>query len=596
MWSLPASSPWYQRTELRLAAFGLSAVAAVYLGFLAVSVKNAEYFVRHWGYDVMAVSFFLWLSALWRSRATPLSARTSADRRAWWICAGLVAFFSLLAYAHEELRCKILYDEFVVQSTAFNMHYFREVSAMVRGYDLLGVFTSLSSYLDKRPYFFPFLLSLIHDLTGYRPLNAYLFNAVLYPCALGLAAWLARIFAGWRAAGLAIALLGSLPLLSQNATGSGLELLNFAMILFSAILGARYLAVPDEDRLSAFLLAVLLLAQTRYESAAYIGPAGLVVLIGWWRTKRMILSWIAVLLPLLLVPLALHNKVLSNSPILWELHENQSSRFSLDYLRGNLEGAGRFFLALDVRQANSLLLVAAGLLGLVWLVMRACRRDSWRGFTPVQLSLVCFGLGIAANTILIQFYYWASFDDNMSARFALPLHLLLVFLFLPFCAMLDRRWPATITLIALAGIFALGFSVPKEAYHMYSRMGIDEIEWERRVVASRPAMTRLIISDKSPEPWLLDRIPAVLLSAARGETSVVAAQLHDGYFREILVTQSLRPSTIEGDHELVPEDRLPDTYKLELLAERRFGTKITRISRLVAIVDPATNGEDAGVE
>jgi hypothetical protein len=288
--------------------------------------------------------------------------------------------------------------------------------------------------------------------------------------------------------------------------------------------------------------------------------------------------------------------VLSNSPVLWELHENQSSRFSFDYLRGNLEGAGRFFLAVDERQANSLLLAAAGSLGLLWLLARACRRESWHGFTPVQLSLLCFGLGIAGNTILIQFYYWASFDDNMSARFALPLHLLLVFLFLPFCAMLDRRWPATITLTALAGIFALGFSVPKEAYHMYSRMGIDEIEWERRVVAARPAMTRLIISNKSPEPWLLDRIPAVLLSAARGETGVVAAQLRDGYFREILVTQSLRPSTIEGDHELVPEDRLPDAYKLELLAERRFGTKITRISRLVAVADPAARSEGAGVE
>ncbi len=110
----------------------------------------------------------------------------------------------------------------------------------------------------------------------------------------------------------------------------------------------------------------------------------------------MILSWIAVLLPLLLVPLALHNKVLSNSPVLWELHENQSSRFSLDYLRGNLEGAGRFFLALDVRQANSLLLLAAGVLGLVWLLIRACRRDSWRGFTPVQLELSVSALAWAS--------------------------------------------------------------------------------------------------------------------------------------------------------------------------------------------------------
>jgi hypothetical protein len=60
-------------------------------------------------------------------------------------------------------------------------------------------------------------------------------------------------------------------------------------------------------------------------------------------------------------------------------------------------------------------------------------------------------------------------------------------------------------------------------------------------------------------------------------------QLGTSNFQEILVLQALRPMTPEGDHDIVPEDRLPASYHLETLVEKRFGTKIARISRLVSV-------------
>lgn len=54
------------------------------------------------------------------------------------------------------------------------------------------------NYIDKRPLLYPFLVSLAHDLTGYRVLNAFLVNVALHPLLLGLAWWLARrLAAGW---------------------------------------------------------------------------------------------------------------------------------------------------------------------------------------------------------------------------------------------------------------------------------------------------------------------------------------------------------------------------------------------------------------
>lgn len=574
---------WLTRTELRLGIFGVVAVAAVYVGFIAVPVAAAENLIRSWGYYIIASTFVWWLAALWRNRA-PGWLLWRELTRAGWVCVGLISLFTVLAAAHEDRGGKILFDEFAIQSTAFNMHYFREVATMVRGYDLLGVFASTDNYLDKRPYFFAFLVSLTHDLTGYRSANAWWLNLALYPVTLGLVAWVGRLLAGWRGACLAVALLGSLPVFGMNATGTGMELLNIAMILLVVITGARYLESPDEKRQSALVLSVILLAQTRYESALYVGLVALVVLHGWWRARRVVLSWAGIAAPALLVPLALHNKVLSNSPEMWELKGNQTSRFSAEYLPDNLAGAVRFFFNRDLAQGNSVLLVMLGAVGLVWLVMLAVRRRGrLTGFAPVRFSLGWIGAGMAANTVLVSFYYWASFDDPMASRFSLPLHLLLVFAAVQLAMACDRRFACSAILTVVAMVFTLGFSIPKEAHHLYARVGIDEVNWELRTVAQMPPAPRIVISNKSTLPWLMEKIPSILISRARGMADRLAAQLAERTFPEILVTQSLRPTTVDGQHQLVPEDRLPDDYRLELIVEKRFGTKIDRISRLVNI-------------
>ena len=573
-----------QRSDLRLAAIGLTSVSAVYLGFLSVSVGQAQVFIQNAGYYVLLLTFALWVFSLWRLWQ---ERTTGAATWSWQeqIAAGLVVLiFTGVAIAHETFRSKILNDEFVLQSTAFNMHFTREVAAMARGYNIMGTFVCTDTFLDKRPNFYPFLVSLVHDFTGYRPTNAHFLNALLLPVALGAAYYLGRARAGWRGGMLAVGLLGSLPLFAQNGTGSGMELLNVTMLLVAVALAAAYLERPDETRLTAFLLTGVLLAQCRYESALYVLPVALVVLVSWWRTRRIILSWTAVALPLLLVPVALHNKVLSHNPILWEMKVNQTSRFGAEYVPANLQGAGNFFLSLRQNEANSVVLTLVGAASLLWALWRlVVLRPGLGRLAPLQVSWLLFGLGILANTTLVMFYFWSSFADPMAARFSLPLYLLVVFTTVAFFGWLDRWLPATKLLLYVTAACFLGFSIPKQAAHLYSRVGIDEIEWERRFVAARPPGEQLILANNSTIVWLLQKTPSILLNRARLVSDRLHYQLAESYFREILVMQTLRPSTAEGDHQLLPEDRLPANFHLELLAEKRFGTKIARISRLVAV-------------
>ena len=582
-----------QRTEFRLVCFGLAAVAAVYFGFLGVDVATAGMVVKRFGYYGMALTFALWMAALWRLwreriPGAPVSRRELAG------AGGLIALFTAMAISSEPFRSKVLFDEFVLQSTAFNMHYFRDTATMVRGYDILGVFLSLDNYLDKRPNFYPFLISLVHDLTGYRTANAYWLNAALFPLTLGIAYYLGRRLAGWWGGVLTVLLLGSLPLLGQNATGAGMELLNFCMILAVAALGGAYLRRPDSTRLSALVLGAVLLAQSRYESALYVLPAALIILVGWWKQQRVVISWAAVGAPLLLVPFALQNKVLNNTKWLWELRENQETRFSSEYLARNLGNAADFLFSTTQRYANSLTLSVLGSVAFVLLLWGVCRRrPALRDIAEDRLAIFLLGLGAVANTVVIMFYYWSSFNDPMASRFSLPLYLVLVFAVVVVGADWSRRWPALPAVLGGLAIIASVCASSRFAQPLYSHTGIDEIEWEKRFVASRPPGPKLVISNKSTLPWLLLKTPSILLGRTKIVGDRLQYSLQEHIFREILITQSFRPMSGDGDYRMNPEDRLPPGFEIEFLAEHRFGTKITRISRLVAVSLPPTGTDPA---
>jgi len=476
----------------------------------------------------------------------------------------------------------------VLQSTAFNMHFFRDVATMVRGYDIQGTFLSTDNYLDKRPYFYPFLVSVVHDLTGYRLLNAFLVNAALMPVSLTLAFIFGRQLTGWRGGMLAVILLGTLPLLGQNANGSGMELLNAAMILAGLVLAAEYLRDPTPESFAVFLMAVVLLAQARYESALYALPAALVGALGWLRVQRVILPWQAYLVPLLLIPCALQNKVLSNSPVLWELTTQSTTRFSLDYFHDNAIGAWNFLSNTSLELANSPVLSALGLAGLAWAVVQLvrARRVSHGAADPARLALLCFSVAILGNTLLVFCYYWSNFSDRMAARFCLPLYLLLAYCAVLLAADVERRWPVARWATGLALLVACCFTTASYSNHLYSHLGIDEIEWTRRYVNSLPPGPRLVITNHSTLPWLLEKKPSILIARARLVADRLKDQLEDANFAEIIVLQTLPPTTAEGDHDVIPEERLAG-FTLQLLAERRFGSKLVRISRLVAIDDSA---------
>lgn len=508
--------------------------------------------------------------------------------RVWLFLIGATGFAVWSdAYAH-----KVLFDEYVLQGTAWHMHLTKELGAPLRAYDFAGTWLVVDTFLDKRPYFFTFLISLLHDLTGFRLENVFVLNTALAFVVLGATFWLVRALTARRApAYFAVALLATLPLFGQNATGASMELLNLAMIAVLMAAATLYLRAPSADRLVVLVLGTILLAQTRYESVLFVAPVAVIIALGWWRAGRLILPWPVIIAPLLLVPYAWHNRFVSAKPILWQLREGEESRFAWHYVWNNLEGARNFFLSVSPIQPNSLWLVLVGGVGGGWALLRLARyvrapREAAALPAAVPATLF-FTATVVANLAMLMFYYWSRLDEPIAARFALPLFLELAIAAGWFVHWLDRRSvPATRIAAFGLGAWLLAVAAPAYAHRFYTEhnMVMHELNWELEQVTARRQPV-LLITAKATLPFLLEKVPAVNTSIAAVRGPQIAWHMREGTFHEVIVSQVLRPTSEKGDMIVDPDEELPPNFRLETLREKRFGARWIRISRLVA-VDP----------
>jgi hypothetical protein len=588
-----------------LVVFGLCAIAAVGSGFLLVRPAAAERLIVRGGYYYIFTVFALWVFYGWR---------VAAPRRAEWIARlrrpGRTGLFLLAATAFavwaDSFAHKVLFDEYVLQGTAWPMHLTKEVGTPLRAYDFAGTWLVIDTFLDKRPYFFTFLVSLLHDATGFRLANVFALNIALALATLTATYWLVRTLTSQVAPALfAVALLATLPLFGQNATGASMELLNLTMIAVVMIAAILYLRAPDADRVSFLVLGSVLLAQTRYESVLFVFPVAAIIVLGWLRVSRPILPWPVIIAPLLLVPYAWHDRFVASKPILWQLREGEEARFAWRYLAGNIEGAYNFFFSTSPGQPNSLWLVMVGAGGLAFAAIRFWQRRRMdraarRPFHAALPAIALFSLTIAANLGLLMFYYWSRLDEPIATRFALPFCFVLALCAGWFVHTLDRRGIRA-TRIAAYGLAAwlLVIAAPGYAHRLYTTQNLvmHEVNWEleQAVARRRPV---LIITSKATMPFLLQKIPAVNTSIAAVRGPQIAWHLREGTFREVIVAQVLRPMSAEGKIVVDPDDELPENFRLRTLAEKRFGARWIRISALIDVESSAANaaGTSTGIQ
>lgn len=571
--------------DRRFLLLALTAALAVVLAFFAIPDHLAITLVSHAGYWCILAAFVLWVASLGRVVAPWW--RDGGWRRLDWLSLAVVAAGGVILLAHETFGFKIIMDELMLLGTSMSMHLDKTVLTPLRGNDIQGAFVIVEGIVDKRPLFFPFLTSLLHDLTGYRPENAFVLNAVLTFVFLALVAATGRILAGRIGGWLGVALCAGLPLLAQNATGGGFELLNLVMILATLLLGVRFLDRRDADSLSAFCLAGLLLAQVRYESVVFVVPVALAVLWAWWRDGRATVSWPVIVAPLLMVPYPLQHRIFDLRSSAWEMFSKPgyTEPFALAYVPENLGHALAFFFGRASDQPNSIVLSALGVVAVPFFALIMAKRLRDLGREPAAgVAVTFFALGFALQFGLMMCYFWGKFDDPVIRRLSLPTHLGLVIAVLAVLPAFARPAVGRV-LLGAAALGLLARSVPSMAAHAYSQEYIPgrEVAWRREFMAAQPRPDYLMI-DNDATLWITHRVSATPTVTAVKRRADIAFHLRNRTFSDVFVFQRYQVDPDTAAMTLREGDDLGPAFVLEPVVERRLQLlTVSRISRVKEI-------------
>ena len=559
---------------LPLVVFSVIAAVCLISSFWLISSNVAILLIKHGGYLLMLASFLVFVVALFKNRDLYLKNAKGFFKSNKWVfvvTALVVGLFFLI----QDTWFKITMDEFVLASTSMRMHLEKEVFTASRAYEVNGVYYLLGGYLDKRPYFFAFLVSIVHDLFGYRASNVFFVNAVVSFLLLASMYFVGKSFGGKRWGWLAFLLMASFPLFGVNVTGGGFELFNLLMILLTCYLGKWWLDKPTDTTLVAFTYSGLLLAQCRYESILFVFPVGALILYGWWSSKKIRVPWPMFLAPLCLMPYVFQNRILNESKVLWQLEEHQLTPFGTQYLRQNMESAWGFFGQLGWNQSNSPLLLGLLVVCLVlWLLYQFHYSAFYpREKTPWRLISVIFGVTIVLNFSLLMFYYWGQLDDPVATRLGLPLHLAAI-VFIVY--VLSRKpWDHQLAAISLvcSVVFAWFFTVPNLAQANYIRGVYDarQIRWVKEFIEERPGPLLLLYNHNLST--IVDGIAGVPVD--HGIKRLPELNLHfvNKTFSEVLlVQQHAKPGEDESESSaLLDQIDLEKHFKLEVLANYDLG-------------------------
>jgi hypothetical protein len=518
---------------------------------------------------------------LWRGRTTPFRMR--------WQTAILVLAVTLCWHAHERFGYKILADEILLMGTSQNMHLDRDVGYGVRSTDVRGPFEILESVLDKRPLLYPFLVSVLHDWTGYRPANAFWLNAVLGVGFLLLLHQLATRIGGNPWAGdMAVLFAGGIPLLAQQSSGGGFDLLNLTLLVAWIGLGMALMEKPDGPRQDAYVMAAVLLASTRYESMLYLVPTVVVVLLAWRRRGEVCLTPASVIAPLFLLPSLWLQYAFEADSRRWELQSmGAESVFALHFVPGNLGHAVAHFVSIDGYQPNSPAFGVVGLVALPFLLLWSVSiLRSPKKAEPGEVALVWTTAGLWGGTALLMLYFWGQFDHPVIHRLSLPTQLLmlvaLVVALAKFGHPAEWRWKAATGVAAIA-LFA--WSLPVMAKNAYGRTYTPGLAYAwREQFLSRIADRQVLVIDRDSQFWITQKVTATPVAMAQMRKEGIAYHLRNRSFSEIFVFQSFKFDEETGVEAVYPEDKLSDDFELEPVAQLKLAVShVARISRVKAI-------------
>jgi hypothetical protein len=575
-----------------LAVLGVVFFAFCYVSMSAESAGRATRSFGYWFTFAASVYFVYYLVQVRQSMADflrGLSRETLAALGGAW----LVGCF--LLFAHVTFAPKVMMDDTILASTARSLHETREVFVTTYGRAIEGEFTTFEGYIDKRPWLYAFAVSIVHDLSGYRLSNPYIANALFGVAFLASLLILGFKIAKLKGACLLMALWLTIPLLSQNASGSGMDMLNLLMIAVTLLCAIKYLEKPSIESEGLLCLSGVLLAYARYESLLFCGFAVVVVCVGWMRSGRVFLSVGAILSAPLLIGRILQQRYFSDTTALWELRPEQENAFGLSNIVENYPRALNFLFHFGDEMANSWLVSGLGVIALVFLSTRLL--SCWKKIpklNAINVSLLVMGIFLVGHLVVILCYHDGKLDRLFASRFALPFYFLLCLSVVVYLQSFRRAAVVWRPAFVLVAVYMITVSIPNTAKGVFNERNfvVRELEWLESVLSDEMRSSTLLV-DKYGIYWALRNISSLPQSRVLQYEERILKEVERGKFSDVIVVDYRETVLNSGAFTTAPSTFSIDSFELELIAEASFKPfEFTRIYRVKGVTPSFFGGNE----
>lgn len=629
----------------KLLLFVALALIGLSLSFLFVEKGKLHYTVIYLTYPNLFIIFGLWGIGMFHALKTDSAIRQLLKIRWWEIGLILLAGYFILLF--EKAGFKIIFDELILSTTAQMMHSDKLAGMPQMGNDLQGSYILLDSILDKRPLVFPFILSAVHDLIGYRYWNVFILNGILSFVLLYLVYTFTRTISGRKAAILALVLLVNLPLLSIFANSGHFEVLNLVGLTATLFWGYVYIRKPSNETLVPLVLTLTILSQIRYENTLYLLPFGILILAGWKKRGGILLPWQVVITPLFYVLYAMHYRLIfGRSDTFQEGPNGREATFSTDYIADNLTSAVEYLFSISKDSSNSPLVSILGVTAVFFFCAYAFRRANFLSGRDPKGTIMFYGLMAAfLFSIVISLFNFGLFNIYITNRLSLPIYLLFV-LIVPFIlkrygrnfilgvlfftllsgvaavffmdpgALVSKgvqygtgilaatallfwvwkRWRSpTLGLTTLGLIYLLAITMPVAHPSRYTQQYKPAlpIQYEMEFLKKIPFGEKYLWVTSAPYVALLQNVSCLNLRTIKDDPEIVARHLRDRNYTKVFIPRIWRLNE-EGELELLHENETLDTETFELRTFQEYPIYrglLYRIDELVKVHEPDSASE-----
>jgi 4-amino-4-deoxy-L-arabinose transferase-like glycosyltransferase len=491
--------------------------------------------------------------------------------------AGLVVAFTLTVVVGlaVEPALRVLSDEANQVGTSKNFFSSKTATYTVSGKNYNGSYWDVDVAVDRRPTLFPFLVSLVHAVCGYSYKNVFLFNLLVLAAFLVVAYRLAKSLGGETFAVVATLFVAAHPVTLISARSGGFDLLAtfFGLLVIKSLL--EYLREQSAAKLAILWMNLCMFAQIRYESALFIPPVVILLLLFklvTWSTLRPY-AFVYALTPAYLLPRIWQSILRGNVPE----QDPGTVTFSVENFLNNVHEYFKPLLSpFQAYPSHSAVLIALGVVGslswLGWLLRRFYAKD-WR--TPQSRFAVFVLVWILLQAIIVFTYVWGRAQYPSAARLVMAIDTFFSFAAAWVLTQSLRRWRPFLAILPAVALLAM--ELPAASQHRtLNRLTQTRESATTWSFFERLNEKRILVVTDRPNHFTIMDYGAMDFETARRDPHLFTAFARR-LFRDVYVIQQIKLST----NEPLPGYEIWPDRKLDVVLEfQNDADVLVRISRL----------------